>query len=112
MKGVLIITLVLNILALAIAQDSATTKLAAPAKASATAASVSSYFASMATGSVNQPGDGGSPGDPSSTGGVGSGNEAGASGSDYESFSLSKGGLIAIIVVIVAVVVFGGMLPD
>jgi hypothetical protein len=79
MERFLIISLMLNMVVLAIAQNSV-------------------------------PSTGGSPSDTSST--VGGGNEAGASGSDHESFGLSRGGLIAIITVIVAVVVFGSILPD
>ncbi len=76
----------------------------------ASAASVSSVFASLATATPQQQSDeGGGPGDASSSGG--SGNAAGASGADTTSFSLSKGGLIAIVVVVVVVVVFGSMYP-
>jgi hypothetical protein len=76
----------------------------------ASAASVSSVFASLATATPQQQsGEGGGPGDASSSGG--SGNAAGASGSDTTSFSLSKGGLIAIIVVVVVVAVFGSTRP-
>jgi hypothetical protein len=78
-----------------------------PAEMSA-AASVSSVFASLATATPQQSSDdGGSPGDADST--PGGGDAAGASGADTSSFNLSKGGLIAIIVVVTAVCIFGSM---
>jgi hypothetical protein len=88
------------------ASAAAATSSLTPAEMSA--ASVSSVFASLATATPQQQsGEGGGPGDASSSGG--SGNAAGASGSDTTSFSLSKGGLIAIIVVVAAVSIFGSM---
>lgn len=78
--------------------------------AAASAASVSSVFASLATATPQQGSDeGGSPGDADSSGGGGT--AAGASGTDTSSFNLSKGGLIAIIVVVSVVCIFGSMSP-
>lgn len=68
--------------------------------------SVSSYFAALATSAPQQPGDSPSAGDASSTAGAGD-SDAGASGSDSGSITISKGGIIAIIVCVTFVVVFG-----
>jgi len=79
---------------------------AASSLSPAMASSVSSFAASLATGAPQN--QGGQAGDASSSAqGSSSANEAGASGSDNESFSLSKGGMIAIIVVVAVVVIFG-----
>jgi len=72
----------------------------------ASAASVSSAFAAMITGTIQH--QGGAAGDASSSNeGASSANEAGASGSDTQSITISKGGIIAIAVVVSCVVVFG-----
>jgi hypothetical protein len=72
--------------------------------------SASSVFASLATATPQQTsGEGGGPGESTAPGGTG--NAAGASGTDTSGFNLSKGGLIAIIVVVVLVAVFGSMSP-
>jgi len=70
------------------------------------ASSVSSYFESLATATPQQPGDGPSAGDVGSTAGAGD-SEAGASGGSSGGFTLSRGGLIAIIVCISVVVLLG-----
>jgi hypothetical protein len=75
-------------------------------------ASVSSVFAALASATPQQQGGDVAPGDAANGGGdLGDQNAAGASGSDHESFNLSKGGMIAIIVVVVVVAVFGSMCP-
>lgn len=67
--------------------------------------SASSVFASLATATPQQlSGEGCGPGE---AGCQPTGNAGGAAGSDITSFSLSKGGLIAIIVVVVVVAIFG-----
>ncbi|RFU35151.1 hypothetical protein B7463_g1230, partial [Scytalidium lignicola] len=71
-------------------------------------ASVASFFSSLATTAPQQPGNGPAPGDAASAGGDSSvDSDAGASGSDSGGISLSRGGLIAMIVVIVFVVLLG-----
>jgi hypothetical protein len=68
--------------------------------------STSSIFASLATATPQQQaGEGGGPGEATAAGGTG--NAAGAAGSDVSGFNLSKGGMIAIIVVVVLVAIFG-----
>ncbi|TVY83663.1 hypothetical protein LSUE1_G002886 [Lachnellula suecica] len=68
--------------------------------------SVLSVFSSLATSAPEQPGDGPSAGDVGSTAGSGD-SEAGAAGPDSGSFTLSRGGIIAIIVVASFVCIFG-----
>lgn len=70
--------------------------------------SVASFFSALATTTPEQPGSDPAPGDAGSSGtGSSAANEAGASGQDSGSISLSRGGLIAVIVVIVGVAVLG-----
>jgi hypothetical protein len=70
--------------------------------------SVASYYSSLATSAPIQPGTGPSAGDAGSSGGTSVGDsDAGASGSDSGSITLSQGGMIAIIVMVVAVSLFG-----
>jgi len=72
------------------------------------ASSVASYYSSLATSAPIQPGSGPSAGDAGSSAGSSAGDsDAGASGSDSGSITLSKGGIIAIIVIVVFVLVFG-----
>ena len=70
------------------------------------ASSVSSFFNALATNTPQQPGDGAIAGDVASTPGAGD-SDAGAQGSDDGSITISKNGLIAIIVV-VSIVAFIG----
>lgn len=70
--------------------------------------SVASLFSALATTTPQQSGGGAAPGD-SSDSGSGVDSDAGASGGSSGGIQLSKAGLIAVIVVIVAVVVFGSM---
>jgi hypothetical protein len=69
--------------------------------------SVSSVFAALATATPQQTSGDQAPGDDS--GGTTNPNAAGASGTDSESLNLSRGGMIAIIVVVVVVAIFGSM---
>lgn len=127
MRTILLLSLMLNFFALkVIAQDSISSSqspeqesvTSAPPSATTSfvsltpemsASSVSSLFSALATATPEQPGSGPSAGDAGSTAGSG-GSDAGASGSDSGSFTLSKGGIIAIIVVVVFVVLFGSEL--
>jgi len=74
------------------------------------AASVSSFFAALASASPQQPGSGLAPGegDPNDVGGDGN---AGAEGTDTESITLSTGAIIAIAVVVGGVIIIGSMYP-
>lgn len=73
------------------------------------ASSVSSYFSALATSAPQQPGDGPSAGDAGSSAGAGD-SDAGASGSDSGSITVSRGGIIAIVVCVSFVVIFGSKL--
>lgn len=74
----------------------------------ASASSVSSAWAAMFTKPIQD--SGGTAGDVSSVkDGSLSGNEEGASGTDTQSITISKGGIIAIAVVVSCVVIFGSM---
>jgi hypothetical protein len=120
MRSFFLLSLMLNFLVLnARAQDSVSsvqptstisyTSLS-PAMSSS---SVASYFSSLATSAPIQPGSGPSAGDAGSSAGSSTGDtDAGASGPDSGSITISKGGIIAIIVVVVCVVIFGSMSPQ
>ncbi|RQM05992.1 hypothetical protein DH86_00002546 [Scytalidium sp. 3C] len=70
--------------------------------------SVASFFSALATTAPLQPGSGPAPGDPSSSGGSPAvDSDAGASGPSSGGINMSRGGLIAMIVAIVCVVVIG-----
>lgn len=84
-----------------------TTTIITPEMA-ASASSASSAFAAMFTRPVQD--SGGDAGDASSRNeGSNAADEAGASGSDTQSITISKEGIIAIAVVVSLVVVFGSM---
>ena len=73
--------------------------------------SVASYFSAIATSAPQQPGSGPSAGDVgSSSGSNGADSEAGASGGSSGSIEISRGGIIAIIVCVSVVVIFGSKL--
>lgn len=99
-----------SLFSFATAQDStqptATIKRMSSLTPSASASAVSSFFSALATVTPQQPGDP-SAGDVSSTAGSGDSN-AGAAGQDTGSIGLSKGVIIAIIVVACSVCLFGG----
>jgi hypothetical protein len=109
-----LLSLMLNFLVLKTnAQDSissaqaatATTYSLSPAMSSS---SVASYFSSLATSAPIQPGNGPSAGDAGSSAGSSAGDsDEGAAGPDSGSITISRGGIIAIIVVVVCVVIFG-----
>lgn len=70
--------------------------------------SVASYFSSLATSAPIQPGSGPAAGDAGSSAGSSTGDsDQGAAGPDSGSITISRGGIIAIIVVVVCVVIFG-----
>lgn len=113
MRSILLLSLTLNFLFLkVIAQNSVTSSPAAATTSyvsltpEMSASSVSSYFAALATSAPQQPGDDPSAGDASSTSSAGD-SDAGAAGSDSGSITISKGGIIAIIVCVSFVVLFG-----
>lgn len=115
MRTLFLFSLLLNLLCLTVqAQDSISS--AQPSSAThqvslspaMSSSSVASYFSSLATSAPIQPGAGPSAGDAGSSASSGTGDsEAGASGSSSGSITLSRGGIIAIIVVVVCVVLFG-----
>lgn len=70
------------------------------------ASSVSSFFNALATATPLQPGDGALPGDVGSAPAAGD-SDAGAEGNDDNSLTISREGIIAIIVVCSVVVLFG-----
>lgn len=103
MKTYIVLSTLLNFAYLATAQSSTKTSTAAAAK-------TSNAFP-LSTENPTQI-QGGDPGDANSSSGNGVDSAAGASGSDTGSFGqLSHAGLIAIIVVVSCVVVFGSKLP-
>lgn len=75
----------------------------------ASMASVSSAFAAAITNPIQQ--GGAQAGDAASVN-DGSGDLAGASGGEQSSITISKGGIIAIAVVVSCVVIFGSRLPS
>jgi len=124
MRTILLLSLTLNLLCLlvqkVVAQDSSSSASSAPSVTSQppastsfvsqtpemSASSVSSFFNALATSVPQQPGDDPAPGDAGSSAGAGD-TDAGAAGSDSGSITVSRGGMIAIIVCVVFVVVFG-----
>ena len=100
----------------AIAQNSVfTTTTIAPSAATTSydsltpamsSSSVASYFAALATSAPQQPNDDPSAGDVGSSAGAGD-SDAGASGSSSGTLEISKNGLIALIVCVSFVVLFG-----
>ncbi|KAI9742988.1 MAG: hypothetical protein M1818_003283 [Claussenomyces sp. TS43310] len=86
-------------------ETSATPTSQAPTSASSAASTASSFWSGFESSTPLQPGQP-SAGDPASSGNDG-GSAAGASGSSSGSGSLSTGGLIAIVVIVSLVVVFG-----
>lgn len=70
------------------------------------ASASSSLYAALASSTPQQPGDGPSAGDVGSTAGTGDTN-AGAQGNSSSSITISKGGIIALIVVAVTVCIIG-----
>jgi len=73
------------------------------------ASSVSSFFNALATATPQQPGDGPVAGDVGSTAGVGD-SDAGAAGNESGSITISTTGIIAIVVCVSVVALFGSML--
>ncbi|KAK0109765.1 hypothetical protein ONS95_002441 [Cadophora gregata] len=72
------------------------------------ASAVSSFYQTLATSTPSQPGDGPSAGDAGSSPGSGD-SAAGAAGADHGSIAISRGGIIAIIVVGVSVCILGAV---
>ncbi|PBP25674.1 hypothetical protein BUE80_DR003410 [Diplocarpon rosae] len=72
------------------------------------ASSVASVFSALATSVSQQPGNGPAAGDAGSSASTGD-TDAGASGADHGSISISRGGVIAIIVVAVFICVLGAV---
>jgi hypothetical protein len=118
MRTILLLSLTLNFLFLKVvlAQDFST--ISAPPSATTSfvsltpemsSSSVASFFSALATTAPQQPGGDPGAGDVSSSPGQGD-TDAGASGSDSGSITISKGGIIAIIVCVVFVVIFGSKL--
>ena len=115
MKTILLLSLMLHFfLHKVIAQDSISSSQAAATTTfvsltpEMSSSSVSSYFSSLATSAPEQPGNGPSAGDVGSSAGTSAGDSnAGAAGPDSGSITLSKGGIIAIIVCVVFVIIFG-----
>ncbi|CAG8951205.1 hypothetical protein HYFRA_00007952 [Hymenoscyphus fraxineus] len=111
MKSFLLISFLLNFLLLnATAQDFITT--AKPTATSSvvltpemSASAASSFFSSLATTAPQQPGEA-LPGDAGSNAGAGD-SAAGAAGHDAGSITLSRGAIIAIIVIASMVCIFG-----
>jgi len=81
-----------------------TTTSLTPAMSSA---SVAAFFSALATTAPQQPGNGEPAGDAGSVSTPGGDSDAGASGTDSESITLSRGAIIAIIVIVVSVIIFG-----
>lgn len=112
------LSLMLNFLFLKVqAQDSSAQPTSTQSYASLSPAmsssSVASYFSSLATSAPVQPGSGPSAGDAGSSAGSSTGDsDAGASGSSSGSITISKGGIIAIIIAVVCVVIFGSEYPN
>lgn len=117
MRSLFLLSWMLNFLFLKTnAQDSISSAQAAATTTSyslnpaMSSSSVASYFSSLATSAPIQPGSGPSAGDAGSSAGSSTGDSnEGAAGPDSGSITISRGGIIAIIVVVVCVVVFGGM---
>ncbi|KAG4421805.1 hypothetical protein IFR04_005055 [Cadophora malorum] len=72
------------------------------------ASAVSSLYQTLATSVPSQPGDGPAAGDAGSSPGSGD-SAAGAAGADHGSIAISRGGIIAIIVVAVSVCILGAV---
>ena len=118
MRGLFLLSLMLSFLSLRTnAQDyissasvAATTSYSlSPAMSSS---SVASYFSALATSAPIQPGSGPVAGDAGSSPGSSAGDsDAGAAGPDSGSFTISRGGIIAIIVIVVCVVMLGSTWP-
>ena len=115
-------SLVLNLLIskrLVLAQDPASASSTVPIATSSTSltpamssSSVASYFSALATSVPIQPGNGPSAGDAGSSAASSTGDsDAGAAGSSSGSITISKGGMVAIIIVVVCVVIFGSAYP-
>ena len=108
LNGVLFITKV-------IAQDSSTT--ASPSTPTTfvyitpemSASSVASFFNALSTATPEQPGEGALAGDVGSSAGAGD-SDAGAAGSESGSITISTTGIIAIVVCVSVVALFGSML--
>lgn len=115
MRTILLLSLMLNFLFhKAIAQDSISSSQAAATTTfvsltpEMSASSVSSYFSALATSAPEQPGNGPSAGDAASAPGSSAADSiAGASGPDSGSITLPRGGIIALIVCVVGVCIFG-----
>ncbi|RDL37076.1 Uncharacterized protein BP5553_04509 [Venustampulla echinocandica] len=114
MRTILLLSVLLNLFFLRVAaqntnsitssQPTPTSSVSLTPEMSASAAS--SLFSTLATSVPQQPGEGPAPGDAGSSAGNGD-STAGAAGPDSGSITLSKGGIIAIIVIAVSVCVFG-----
>ncbi|XMA09371.1 hypothetical protein WAI453_002162 [Rhynchosporium graminicola] len=124
MKSILLLNLFLRFLfpLIVAAQDSlSSTEISPPARTTTTAptstisqtpemvsSSVASVFSALATSAPTQPGDGPAAGDAGSSPTSGD-STAGAAGADHGSIAISKGGIVAIIVVAVSVCIFGAV---
>ncbi|CZR51887.1 uncharacterized protein PAC_01764 [Phialocephala subalpina] len=113
MKKVVFLSLMLQLFFhISSAQDSSSATPTSTSSVSLTpqmsASAVSSLYSVLATSSPQQPGSGPAPGDVGSSADGSSGDSnAGAAGTDSSSISISRGGVIAIIVCATFVCVFG-----
>ena len=121
MRSFFLLSLMLNFLALQIyaqdsvseAQPTATPTQFTSLTPAMSSSSVASYFSALATSEPIQPGNGPAAGDVGSAAGSSIGDsDAGAAGNSSGSFTISSGGIIAIITVAVCVVIFGSAFPD
>jgi len=118
MRTILCLSLSLNFLFLKVifAQDSSSSGITSAPPSATTAfvsltpamssSSVASFFSALATTAPEQPGGDPAAGDVSSSPGAGD-TDAGAAGPDSGSINISKGGVIAIVVCVVFVVIVG-----